>query len=74
MTLSKPSDVDAKKPAYVVALEAACRKPSQAGFGSAVFFEYLADGDDLESAAKTYYKYFVSDKWDAWGEEVRMSA
>jgi hypothetical protein len=40
----------ATRPAYVIALEAAYGAPSQAGFGSAVFYERTAASDDLEQA------------------------
>jgi hypothetical protein len=42
--------------------------PSQAGFGSAVFHGQLAPNADLEQAALGYYRYFVGDLWDRYGE------
>jgi hypothetical protein len=60
------------KPDYVTDLEAAYGAPSQAGFGSAVFHEQLAAGDDLEQAALAKYKYFVGDLWERYGEDAWM--
>ena len=40
------------KPDDVTALEAAYGAPSQAGFGSAVFYECLQATDDLDEAAR----------------------
>jgi len=68
MTQQKKSDVD--KPDYVLALEKAYGAPSQAGFGSAVFFAQVDETGDLEELAKKYYQYFVGDKWEEWGEET----
>ena len=60
------------KPAAVTALEAAYGAPSQAGFGSAVFHEPMAAGDDLTEAALAKYKYFVGEPWERYGEDAWM--
>lgn len=60
------------KPAYVISLEAAYGAPSQAGFGSAVFYEQVTATDGLEKAALEKYKYFVGDLWERYGEEAWM--
>ncbi len=62
----------AAKPAYVTDLEAAYGAPSQAGFGSAVFYEPIAANDDLAQAALAKYKYFVGELWERWGEDAWM--
>ena len=67
MTTSTPV-----KPDYVASLEAAYGAPSQAGFGSAVFFEQLKAGDDLEKAALAKYKYFTGELWERYGEDAWM--
>lgn len=59
------------KPAYVAAVEAVYGAPSQAGFGSAVFFE-RAPGRNLELVARANYKYFLGDNWERFGETVWM--
>jgi hypothetical protein len=48
--------------------------PSQAGFGSAVFYELIEPGSDLESIALRYYQHFVGKLWEQYGESVWMSA
>jgi hypothetical protein len=63
---------DAAKPAYLTALEAAYGAPSQAGFGSAVFYEPLRAGDDLTQAALAKYKHFTGELWERWGEAAWM--
>jgi nitroreductase len=60
------------KPEFVAALEAAYGAPSQAGFGSAVFYEPLLASDDLEQAALAKYKYFVGELWERYGEDAWM--
>ena len=60
------------KPSYVTILEAAYGAPSQAGFGSAVFYEPIKAGDDLAQAALAKYKYFVGELWERWGEDAWM--
>jgi hypothetical protein len=62
----------APQPAYVTALAAAYGPPSQAGFGSAVFFEPMQAGDDLEQAALAKYRDFTGELWERWGEEAWM--
>jgi hypothetical protein len=51
---------------YVTALQAVYGAPSQAAFGSAVFFETTAN--DLEQAALAKYRYFVGELWERYGE------
>ena len=60
------------KPAYVADLEAAYGPPSQAGFGSAVFYEPLDADDSLTEAALAKYKYFTGELWERWGEDAWM--
>ncbi|MDX1417528.1 MAG: hypothetical protein R3293_25205 [Candidatus Promineifilaceae bacterium] len=60
-------------PAYVLALQAAYGPPSQEGFGSAVFFEEVDSGEDLQDLARHYYQYFVGDLWERWGGETWLS-
>jgi len=62
-----------KKPAYIAMLEASYGPPSQAGFGSAVFYEPLTAAGDLEKQAVGKYRYFVGDLWERFGEEAWMS-
>ncbi len=62
----------ADKPAYVTQLELAYGAPSQAAFGSAVFFEHVQADDDLAAAALAKYRYFTGDLWDRYGEEAWM--
>jgi hypothetical protein len=59
-------------PMYVGALKKVYGPPSQAGFGSAVFFELLAPEADLEQAALRHYRYFVGNLWDRYGEAAWM--
>lgn len=47
--------------------------PSQAGFGSAVFYELIEPGSDLEPIALRYYQYFVGSLWEQYGESAWMS-
>lgn len=72
MTQSTTANSDASKPAYVADLEESYGPPSQEGFGSAVFYEQLAAGADLEATAKKYYQHFVGDLWEKWGEAKWM--
>ncbi len=60
------------KPADVADLEAAYGAPSQAGFGSAVFYEPLGADDSLTDAALAKYKYFTGELWERWGEDAWM--
>jgi len=61
-----------EKPQYVKDLEAAYGAPSQAGFGSAVFYAAVDPAKKLEEAALEYYHYFVGDLWERWGEDAWM--
>jgi hypothetical protein len=62
----------AGEPAYVTGLEVASGAPSQAAFGSAVFYEPIKAGDDLAQAALAEYKYFTGELWERWGEAAWM--
>ena len=72
MTAVTQMKSDEAKPEYVTALEAAYGAPSQAGFGSAVFYEPLKAADKLDQAALAKYKYFVGDLWERYGEDAWM--
>jgi hypothetical protein len=67
LTPSPPS------PSYVTDLVAIYGPPSQAGFGSAVFFEQLDPEADLAQVAQGYYRYFVGDLWERYGEAAWMT-
>jgi hypothetical protein len=56
----------------VTDLEAAYGAPSQAGFGSAVFYEPLQPTDDLTQKALDKYNYFTGELWERWGEAAWM--
>jgi hypothetical protein len=71
--LSLPSKSPNPKPDSVTDLEAVYGAPSQAGFGSAVFYEVLEPGTDLEAVALRYYRYFVGDLWERFGEAAWMA-
>ena len=71
-TTSVAPQAGAGKPAYVTALEAAYGAPSQAGFGSAVFYEQLKATDKLEEVALAKYKYFVGGLWERYGADAWM--
>jgi hypothetical protein len=60
-------------PDYVTSLESVYGAPSQAGFGSAVFYLHLPAGADLEHTAKEKYRYFVGDLWERYGEDAWMA-
>lgn len=62
----------AAKPAYVTALEAVYGEPSQAGFGSAVFFDTPSTVAELAGAALAKYRYFVGELWARYGEDAWM--
>jgi hypothetical protein len=49
-------------------------RPSQAGFGSAVFDEQSELGTDLESVALRYYQHFVGKLWEQFGVKTWMNA
>lgn len=61
-------------PQYVVDLVNLYGAPSQAGFGSAVFYEVIEPGLDLEPVALKYYQHFVGKLWEQFGEAAWMSA
>jgi hypothetical protein len=61
---------NAARPAAVDALEAAFGPPSQAGFGSAVFYDTLAPDVDLEQAARARYQFFAGDLWVRYGADA----
>ena len=72
MTAVTQMKSDAAKPEYVTDLETAYGAPSQAGFGSAVFYEPLKASETLDEAALAKYKYFVGDLWERYGEDAWM--
>ena len=72
MTHQNERQSDTARPQVVTDLEAAYGAPSQAGFGSAVFYEPRPADGDLEQAALAKYKYFVGDLWERYGEEAWM--
>ena len=59
------------KPSYVTTLEKAYGAPSQAGFGSAIFYTDT-EAKDLTKAARKYYQHFVGELWERWGEDAWM--
>lgn len=63
-----PSEQTESKPEYLTPLQAFYGRPSQAGFGSAVFFAYLAADADLVEAALGKYRFFMGPLWDRFGE------
>lgn len=60
------------RPDAVAALETVFGPPSQAGFGSAVFYDPLAPDVDLEQAALARYQFFVGDLWERYGADAWM--
>ncbi len=64
----------AARPSYVVDLERAYGPPSQAGFGSAVFFDVLPPEADLSEAAFGTYRHFVGPLWERFGEQGWLEA
>jgi len=60
------------EPAYATQLAAVYGEASQAGFGSAVFFERLKATDDLADAALAKYRHFVGKLWAQYGEAKWM--
>lgn len=73
VTPTPPAASDAAstaQPAAVAALEAVFGPPSQAGFGSAVFYDPLAPGVELEQAALARYQFFVGDLWERYGADA----
>lgn len=71
--LQNPNSMDIR-PVYLMLLEAAYGGPSQAAFGSAVFFEQVERSEELEKAALDKYKYFVGELWERYGEGAWMGA
>jgi hypothetical protein len=61
------------QPAYMNALEAAYGPPSQAAFGSAVFYDRIPASADLEEAALAKYRTFVGELWERYGEAAWLS-
>jgi hypothetical protein len=72
MVTTKDQKPGQDKPQFLTALEVAYGAPSQAGFGSAVFYERLEASDDLAKAALAKYKYFTGELWERWGEDAWM--
>jgi hypothetical protein len=66
------TDTKQTKPNTVIGLEAAYGASSQAGFGSAVFYEQMRASEDLEKLALEKYRYFVGDLWERYGEGAWM--
>lgn len=60
-------------PKSVTDLMTAYGPPSQAAFGSAVFYQEMKPTDDLEKAAMAIYKHFVGEAWARFGEKAWMS-
>lgn len=61
-------------PLYYTDLVTLYGAPSQAGFGSAVFYDQTEPGSDLEQIALHYYQHFVSPLWEQFGGDAWMSA
>jgi hypothetical protein len=57
----------------IEALEKVYGKPSNAGFGSAVFYEMSKQGVSLATIALDDYKLFMGEKWNAETEATWMS-
>jgi hypothetical protein len=72
MAAAEDRKSDETKPKYATGLEAAYGAPSQAGFGSAVFYEPIGAHDSLADAALEKYKVFVGELWERYGEEAWM--
>lgn len=64
---------ESAKPAFISALESAFGPPSQAAFGSAIFYAPADVSTTLEQAALARYRYFVGDLWERYGEDAWMS-
>lgn len=54
-------------------MQALYGQPSQAGFGSAVFDEWIHPGTGLDAISLRYYQYFVGKLWEQYGESAWMS-
>lgn len=61
-------------PLYYTDLVTLYGAPSQAGFGSAVFYDRTEPGSDLEPIALHYYQNFVGKLWGRFGADAWMSA
>ncbi|MEX0270535.1 hypothetical protein AB3R30_15435 [Leptolyngbyaceae cyanobacterium UHCC 1019] len=59
-------------PSAVTALMTLYGTPGQAGFGSAVFYDVIKPGADLEPIAVRYYQHFVGDLWERFGKSAWM--
>ena len=70
LEMTVPDANATQPPAYVAELQAAYGAPSQAAFGSAVFYAPQAGDGDLASLALAKYKHFVGDLWNQYGEEA----
>jgi hypothetical protein len=68
MSATQPTE-----PIAVAELEAIYGKASQAGFGSAVFYEQLTSPGDLEQQALKKYRYFVGELWERYGADAWMA-
>jgi hypothetical protein len=69
-----PNPAASPNPAAVTNLEAIYGSPSQTGFGSAVFHKPVEQSADLEVAALEYYRYFLGNQWERFGEDTWMAA
>lgn len=67
------SDLSNQQSDGITNLQSIYGMPSQAGFGSAVFWELVERAADLESVALKYYRYFVGEHWEQFGEDAWMS-
>lgn len=65
-----PPAAGGAQPDAVDGLEAAFGPPSQAGFGSAVFFDTLSPDVDLEQMALARCQFFVGELWDRYGADA----
>jgi hypothetical protein len=61
-------------PPYYTDLVTVYGAPSQAGFGSAVFYDSIEPGSDLEPVALQYYQHFVGKLWEQFGADAWISA
>jgi hypothetical protein len=62
------------RPAYVTALAAIYGEPSQAAFGSAVFYTQGSESPDIAVAAQAQYRYFVGALWTRYGEDAWLQS
>ena len=60
-------------PPYYMDLVTLYGAPSKAGFGSAVFYELIEPGSDLEAIALRYYQHFVGKLWEQFSADAWMS-